>query len=80
MQEKEPTLDQVIHARNECANIIALYGEKYIPIFERLEEELEIRQKRMKLLRRALAISDKTGTQIGTQTGTQLSPIFYKHS
>ncbi len=62
----EPSLNQIIKARNQCAEIIALYGERYLPIFERLENEISIREKRQKLLDKALIISSKNGTQSGT--------------
>ena len=69
-----PTLDEIIIARNRCAKLIAQYGEKYLPIFERLENEIEERKKYGALLDRAL----KIGTQYGTQSGTHLTEIFMK--
>ena len=59
----ELTLDQIIQARNRCAKIIALYGEQYLPIFERLENEIELRMKQQTLLERAIAIHDEKDAQ-----------------
>ena len=69
----EPTLEEIIHARNECAQIITLQGKKYLPIFERLENEISKRREQNKLLEKAL----KIGTQNGTQIGTQLTAQFF---
>lgn len=77
--QNEPTLNELISARNECAVIIAQCGEQYLPIFERLEREIANHKKRQELLSRALRISSKNGTQIGTQTGTQLKLAFSAH-
>jgi len=64
----EPSLNQIIKARNQCAEIIALYGEKFLPIFERLENEIVIREKRQRLLDKAINIGSKNGTQSGTHS------------
>ena len=69
---RDPNLDEIISARNECARIIATYGEQFLPIFERLEAEIEQRKKRIESYQRALQI----GTQIGTQNGTHLTNSF----
>ncbi len=65
-------LDQIIAARNECARIIALHGDKYLPIFERLEKEITKHEQHNKLLMKAM----KIGTQNGTHIGTQLRTLF----
>ena len=78
-QMNEPTIEQIIEARNQCAEIIALHGEKFLPIFERLENEIAIRQKKQELLNKALYISSKIGTQKGTQNGTHLTNHFNLH-
>lgn len=64
---KEPTLKEIIEARDKCATIIAKYGEQYLPIFERLEKEIEIRMERQKFLEKALYIATQNGTHFGTQ-------------
>lgn len=74
---KEPTLDEIVAARNKCADIIAKYGEQYLPLFERLEREIEMREKRIVLMNRALQISAKNATQNDTQIATQNSKIRY---
>lgn len=71
---QEPTLDQIIDARARCAKAIAQYGEQYLPIFERLDDEVVKRIKQRELLNKAL----KIGTQNGTQNGTHLTDIFMK--
>ena len=66
MKDKKVTYDQLVEARNKCAFIISKYGECYLPIFERLENELKAFEKNKALLKKALHI----GTQNGTQNGT----------
>lgn len=73
---KDPTLEEIIKARDRCAKIIAQYGERYLPIFERLEKEIALRQEKQALMEKALRISGKTGTQNGTQIGTHLTSLF----
>lgn len=58
------TQEQIISARNECARIISVYGEKYLPIFERLEKEIAKREQQNQLLKKALKIGTQNGTQI----------------
>ena len=55
----EPTIEQIIEARNQCAEIIALHGEKFLPIFERLENEIAIRQKKQELLVESISKIDE---------------------
>ncbi|HEY9177505.1 MAG TPA: hypothetical protein VIN07_07440 [Flavipsychrobacter sp.] len=68
---KEPTLKEIIEARDKCATIIAKYGERYLPIFERLEKEIEIRMERQKSLEKALDIATQNNTQNATQIDKQ---------
>jgi hypothetical protein len=68
----EPTYIEIIAARDKCAEIIIHYGDQYLPIFERLEEEIRIRAQKIELLKKA----HKIGTQSGTQNGTQLKSHF----
>ena len=65
---QEPTLKEIKIARDKCAQVIALYGEKYLPIFQRLEDEIINREKQNRLLEKAI--------KIGTQNGTQLMVHF----
>lgn len=41
----------------QSANIVAIYGKRYLPIFERLEEEYKSRKQRNDLLTKAIRIS-----------------------
>ncbi len=69
---REPTLDEIINARDRCAKIISLYGDRYLPIFERLDNEISTRQKKRMLLEKAVSIGNSFGTHNGTQNGTQI--------
>ena len=68
---KQPTTEELIVARNQCARIIALYGERYLPIFVRLENEIALRDQQKVLLKKAVNIGVKIDTQNGTQIDTQ---------
>lgn len=61
----EPTLDQIIYARDQCAEMIALYGEKLLPIFERLENEIKVRKKKKKYYKTIVCFKDGEVTGIG---------------
>ena len=76
--ESEIPLNDIIIGRNKCARIIAVFGGRYLPIFERLENEIIQRQKEQELLYKALQVSSKYGTHIGTQNGTHKSFKSYK--
>lgn len=65
------TLDELMTARDRCAQIIAQYGSRYLPIFERLENEIALLVQKQILLDRALSLSNIYGTQNGTPNGTQ---------
>ena len=69
---KHPTYDEIINARNRCALIVATCGEEYIPIFERLEREVEKIKSKQTLYQKAL----KIGTRNGTHGGTHCRSIF----
>lgn len=43
-----------------AAKVVAKYGETYLPIFERLEQEYQSRKETKKVLERALTIADET--------------------
>lgn len=57
-------------ARDECAKVIAQFGARYLPIFERLENEIINRQKEKDLLSKALRIASQNVPQIATQFAT----------
>ena len=71
--ENNISVDEIISARNKCARIIAVFGSRYLPIFERLETEIIERQKELQLLEKALLISATSGTQNGTQRGLKIT-------
>ncbi len=41
----------------QSANIVAVYGERYLPIFERLEKEYKNRKQKNVMLTKAISIS-----------------------
>ncbi len=59
---KEITLKDIEEARDRCAAIIYHQGEQYLPIFERLEQEVEARKKKDRLLERIHKIATGNGT------------------
>ncbi len=48
---------QLKKAYLQAAKIVALHGEKYIPIFERLEKEYNERKKQIETLNRAIKLA-----------------------
>lgn len=68
MKDEEVSLQDIIRARDKCAYIIAKYGQQYLPIFERLEKEIEIREERQGYLDKALKIATPNVTQNATLT------------
>jgi len=64
---KEITLQDIEEARDRCATIIYHQGEQYLPIFERLEQEIEARKKQDRLLERVHKIATENGTENGTR-------------
>ncbi len=73
----EPSLTEIVEARDKCAHIIVKYGEQYLPIFERLDKEIEIRMERQKYLEKAMEIATQNVTQIATQTEVRQSQSKY---
>ena len=43
----------------QAAKIVSIYGDKYLPIFERLEKEYIERNKKRDVLQRALKVADE---------------------
>lgn len=72
MDDDTLTIAELITAREQCAAIVVRYGERYLPIFERLENEVLVRKKQYLLFERAQQIARKNGTQYDTQNGTQM--------
>lgn len=63
------SIDELTKARDRAAEIVTHYGVKYLPIFERMEREVQLKQEQERSLRRAQHIV----TQNGTHSGTQMS-------
>ncbi|MFL0801420.1 MAG: hypothetical protein K6L80_13290 [Agarilytica sp.] len=53
------SLEQIKRAYHQAAKIVARYGDKYLPIFERLEKEYQSRKDKVKTLNRAIKIAKK---------------------
>ena len=51
--------DELKKAYIQAAKIVAVHGDKYLPIFERLESEYQKSEKRKEILNRALEIACK---------------------
>ncbi len=60
-------IKELLEARKRCAQIITHYGEQYLPIFERLEHEIDSRSEQQQLLKKAIEIGTQSGTRFGTQ-------------
>ena len=63
----EIPLSQINKARNRCAEIIAQCGDRYLPLFERLENEIQIREENQRLLDKAQKIATQNATRFATQ-------------
>ncbi|MCK4841519.1 MAG: hypothetical protein KAT04_06510 [Methylococcales bacterium] len=61
--ENKVSYKQLKKAYLQAAKIVALHGEKYLPIFERLEKEYKERKKQVSTLNRAIKLA-----QSGTNT------------
>ena len=53
------SLAQIKRAYHQAAKIVTLYGDKYLPIFERLEKEYHDKKDKVKTLNRAIKIAEK---------------------
>ena len=71
----EPSIEQIEEARNVCAKVIAMHGEKYLPIFERLDNELHQRKKQDCLLQKALKIATQNDTHFATQLRSSFNTL-----
>ena len=71
-------MKELLVARKICAQIITKYGEQYLPIFERLESEIDSRNKRQQSLDKAVKIGTQNGTHFGTQKESFNTVIFQK--
>jgi len=55
--ESKVSYKQLKKAYLQAAKIVALHGEKYLPIFERLETEFRKRKKQVDTLNRAIKLA-----------------------
>ena len=62
---------EIMTARNQCAEIVAKYGERYLPVFIRLEKELIAQQEKQVLMKKALGIATQNVPQFATQIENQ---------
>lgn len=58
--KKKMSYKKLKRAYLQAANIVSLYGEKYLPIFERLEKEYNKRKQRLDSLNRAIELSQSS--------------------
>lgn len=54
-----PTIEELEHAQMIAANVVAIFGDAYLPIFERVLKELYEYQKRMSVKSLALNLSTR---------------------
>lgn len=52
------TDEQVRHARNIIAEIVATHDEKYAPLFEILDNEVKRREARAQSIKKTIALTD----------------------
>jgi len=52
-------LDKIEKAYFQAAKIVARYGEKYLPIFERMEKEYHDKKDRVDAMNRAIKINER---------------------
>ncbi len=55
--KKDVSFSDLKKAYMQSANIVAIYGERYLPIFERLEKEYKNRKHKDEMLTKAIGIS-----------------------
>lgn len=58
-KNKTFTLEELIHYRQIAAKVVALYGDTYLPVFERMHKEVLDRQKNDDLLSIAISIANE---------------------
>lgn len=59
LNKQDITFQDIVHAYELMAKIVTVYGDKYLPIFERLHREIKERQSRHTLLEIAEKISHR---------------------
>jgi hypothetical protein len=56
-KEEDISIEQLMQARKIAAKVVSLYGQKYLPIFTRLNEELKKFDDTKRLIDLALQIA-----------------------
>ena len=68
---KQLTIEEIRKARDKCAFFVNKYGECYLPIFERLDNELQACQSRQSSLEKALQIGTRFDTKLRSRDGSE---------
>jgi hypothetical protein len=58
---EELSMDELYDCYRTLARIIKKYGKEYLPLFERVHNEIEMRKKENRLLEIALKVADENG-------------------
>tara|TARA_R110000868_G_scaffold1211_2_gene9368 strand:- start:95309 stop:95578 length:270 start_codon:yes stop_codon:yes gene_type:complete len=71
--EKDVSMRELYECYNKLACIIKEHGDEYLPLFERVHNEIESRKEKNRMVDIALRVAEsnsKSGTHFGTQNGT----------
>ena len=71
--EEDVTMRELYECYNKLACIIKAHGDEYLPLFERVHNEIESRKEKNRMVDIALRVAEnnsKSGTHFGTQNGT----------
>lgn len=59
-QNEELTMEELYECYNSLARIVKKYGNEYLPLFERVHNEIEMRKKKNRLLDIAMDVANKS--------------------
>ena len=59
-QNEELTMEELYECYNSLARIVKKYGNEYLPLFERVHNEIERRKKKNRLLDIAMDVANKS--------------------
>jgi len=62
IKDEDVTYEMLKESYINMAHIVKAYGDHYLPIFERLHQEIQIRKKKDKMLNLAISLSNKNNT------------------
>lgn len=71
--EDDVTMRELYECYNKLACIIKQHGDEYLPLFERVHNEIESRKEKSRMVDIALRVAEnnpKSGTHFGTQNDT----------